>query len=234
MVSICAALALIGGVATGSEDVTRLSDADRDAVVTRFAALQRETRTYRADLKQTVRLRGLREPVVSEGAVYYRRPDALAFVFATPSDEFFIVNGADTWLKKRNKPVQHRRIDPSDGASAGDMRYLLSVFQDGGGKAHERFEVEIARSGGTLRVVLTPIERHPRSREPVKIENWVDAESLELRGMRVEFPGNNAIEYEFANPRRNGEIAKNVFEPQEETGTNFSPRRNGDVENSHE
>lgn len=225
MVSICAALALISTVTATGDDANRLSDADRNAVVARFAALQRVTQTYRADLKQTVMMRGLREPVVSEGVVWFRRPDALAFIFAQPADEYFIVNGADTWLKKRNKPAQHRRIDPKESSAAGDMRYLLSVFQDGGGNTTERFKIEITRTGDELEVTLSPHERKPRSREPVSIVNRVDAESLELKGIRVEFEGNNAIEYAFTNAVRNGDVAANLFEPKTNGGTNFEPHR---------
>jgi outer membrane lipoprotein-sorting protein len=212
MVSICAALAL-SAVAAIAHDATTLSDTERDGVINHFAAQQLETRTYQATLKQTVVMRGLREPLTSEGKVYFQQPDALAFIFTQPTNEYYIVNGPDIWLKKRSKPMVHRRIDPNNPAAAGDMRFLMSVFTDGGTNTHERFNVTIARADQELQVVLTPKARKPRSRDPVRIENWVDANSLELQKLRVEFEGDNAITYEFTNPQRNGPLDAAVFQP---------------------
>jgi outer membrane lipoprotein-sorting protein len=175
--------------------------------------LQRETQTYRADLKQTVMMRGLRDPVVSEGAVYFQRPDALAFRFTQPSAEYFLMNGPDIWLKKRNKPLRHRQIGPDETQAAGDMGFLMSLFKDGGTNTRERYEVAIMRGDGELRVVLTPKQRKPRSRDPVQIENWVNADTLELARMRIEFEGGSTIAYEFHNPLRNTPLDSALFLP---------------------
>jgi len=64
MVSICGLV-----LAALTHAATPLNDVDRKPYIDAFVRKQQETQTYEATLKQTLRLRGLKEPVESEGRV---------------------------------------------------------------------------------------------------------------------------------------------------------------------
>jgi outer membrane lipoprotein-sorting protein len=217
MVSVCAgcllSLIALARPSPLSAETGPMAPAERDAYIARFTARQQQTETWRAVLKHTLRLRGLRQPVESDGEIFYRRPDALAIHFRRPAGEFLILNGRDAWLKKSRQPLRHRALDPREPGNA-EWTFLLSLFRDGAADTHERFHIEITRADNHLLVTLVPRQPpRPRSRAPVRIENEVDPDTLELRRLRLHFDNDNLITYEFSRPVRNEPIGPSVFDP---------------------
>lgn len=196
MVSICAALAALTARAEP------VPDTEREAIITRFVAQQDATETFQAELTQRLELRGLKRPTESTGQLYYRAPDALALHFTRPAGEFLIQTGRDTWLKKSRKPVVHRR------ETNANLLFLL-FRRDGDVRANFAFEME--READRLRVTLTPLQKE-KFPHLVAIENTLTLPDLEIVSMRTVFDGGNAMQYDFANVRRNDSIPAAMFE----------------------
>jgi outer membrane lipoprotein-sorting protein len=98
-----------------------LSDAERQQHTDVFVRTQQQTQTFQADVKQTVRLHGLKKPVESIGRLFYKAPDKLRIQFTQPAGEYLLIVGNDVFSKKTNRPLR-RSKDPNAGM-------LLKLFQ---------------------------------------------------------------------------------------------------------
>src|SRR5207249_767411 len=138
-----------------------LSEAERKPLVDAFVRLQQQTQTYQADLRQTVRLRGLNKPVESIGKIFYKAPGSLRISFAQPAGEYMLINGEKVYSKKTNRPLRK-----SKDRNAG---MLLTLFQGGVKNWEEEFDITYAREDDRLFVTLQP----RRTEMKVEIENVV-------------------------------------------------------------
>src|SRR5437867_7020056 len=100
-----------------------LSEAERQPYVDAFVRTQQLTQTYQADLKQTVRLHGLKNPVESVGRILYKAPDKLRINFTQPAGEYMLIGGDEVYFKKANRPLRKSADRNAD--------MLLSAFQGG-------------------------------------------------------------------------------------------------------
>ncbi len=175
-----------------------LSTVEAEALERRFVKMQRTTRTLRTDFEQTVRMSGMREPVVSRGEFFYRAPDELRVTFSEPPGDFFHLSG-DTLEFSRGGAAPIRK--PSSDGAARALMALRNVLRGTPESSEDPVDRRVAREGDEFVVTITPVVRSIRM--PEKIENRVDAESLLLRTMTITLPRGISLEYRFFNPRRN-------------------------------
>lgn len=179
-----------------------LSEAERQPLMDAFARTQQQTQTYQADLKQTVRLRGLQKPVESAGKILYKAPGALRLSFTQPAGEYMLLTGDDLYMKKANRALIHRK-------SAGqNARMLLELFHGGAKDWEEKFDITYARADDHLIVTLRPKQAEVK----VEIENIVSLPSYDIRSIQIRFDKDNSLTYEFANPVRNAPLEDKLFE----------------------
>ncbi len=177
-----------------------LSEAERRAHDEAFARLQQQTRTYQADLKQTVRLRGLQKPVESTGTIYFQAPGQLRISFTQPAGEYLLITGNDVYVKKANRPLRHNTADPN-------AQMLLSLFRGYVKDWEKKFRVTCARDADRLIVTLRD--------ERIEIENVVALPSYEIRSVQVRFDADNSMTYEFTHAVRNQPLDGRLFEVSE-------------------
>lgn len=177
-----------------------VSDAERRQHDEAFARLQQQTQSYQADLKQTVRLRGLQRPVESAGRIYFRAPGQLRMSFTQPAGEYMLMTGNDVYVKKTNHPLRHKTAD-------ANTQMLLSLFRGDVKDWEKKFRVTCARDGDRLIVTLRD--------ERVEIENTVELPSYEIRSVQVRFDADNSMTYEFTHPVRNQPLDDKLFEVSE-------------------
>ena len=109
-----------------------LEPAEQQAMERAFEKKQAETSTFQSGFKQTVRLVGVRNVVVSAGRFYYAAPQSLLIKFDEPRGEYLMMKGSDLFMKKRGKEGIHRKIQP--GESETGLSMLLALFPPGGGR----------------------------------------------------------------------------------------------------
>ncbi len=212
MVSIRSTVLLTLVVGAAVRASTVLTEDEQKSYSDAFVRQQKQTKTFQADLKQTLRLRGLKRPVESEGRLSYRAPDSLLIKFTQPAGEYLLIKGDDVYLKKANRPLTHRTSTPGRTGPGQEMRFLLSLFQNGVAEFANEFNVQMSRTDGQLLVSLLP--KKPDPRFPMSaIENVMELPSLEIRATKVNFDADNSVSYEFLNPRRNEPLDATLFEP---------------------
>lgn len=170
----------------------------------RFLASHRNLQSLQADFRQILTSPGMRQPVVSEGRFYYKKPESLRIDYSRPEGDYFLLKGDRFETRRRGKP---HIILEANHPSARALVALREVLR--GAPPVGDFQKEVVREDGVFRVVLTPLVPSPNL--PRKIENRVDAKSLALLSMTLTMPQGAVMEFVFENSRRNQPVDPAVF-----------------------
>lgn len=183
-----------------------LSPEETRRVEERFVRTQKSTRTLRADFEQTIRLPGMRAPVVSRGEFLYRAPDDLRINFTEPAGDYLLLSGETLEIVRGGKsPVRK----PSTHLSAKALVALRNVLRGTPENTEGRMDRRISTADGVFTVSITPVVRSARM--PEKIENRVDADSLMLQTMTITLPYGGFMEFRFSHSRKNAPVDADFF-----------------------
>ncbi len=185
-----------------------LSPAKADALRARFEARQRETRTWSAGFVQTLTMRGMRTPVVSEGTITYRAPDSLRIDFQRPAGEFVLAVGDRLFIQKAGKKLVEKSL--SNDTAGKPIQSLLGLLQGRPVEAAEdQYETQVSDENGTYLIVLTK-KQDAGGRLPRRITNVV-SNDLSIREVRVEMPKEGSLVYSFREAVRNRGVEAEAF-----------------------
>jgi outer membrane lipoprotein-sorting protein len=176
-----------------------------------FAAVQESTRTFRADITQTLHLQGLDRPIVSVGMLYYEGPDKLLIRFSQPAGEWMLVNGSQVAIQKQGKPLERRDLSVQ-GRSASHAASLLDFFHADPAKWHHDFDVSMTRNGGRLIVHLKPWMTPTATEQGVReIVTTLQLPGYDILDMTVTIDEGNSVDYQFTNDARNVKLDPALF-----------------------
>jgi outer membrane lipoprotein-sorting protein len=177
-----------------------------------FSAVQRGTRSFRADVTQTLHLQGLARPIVSTGTLDYVSPDKLLIRFTQPAGEWMLVNGPVAVIKKQGKPLERHDLT-AQGRSASHAASLLDFFHADPARWHRDFDVSMTRDGDRLLVHLKPWMTPSSSAQGVEqIVTTLQLPAYAIVEMNVVIGGANSIDYQFAHGERNAAIDPALFQ----------------------
>jgi len=176
-----------------------------------FGALQQGTRTFSAEILQTLTLQGLDHPIVSKGLLYFSNPDKLLIRFSQPAGEWMLVNASGAAIKKKGQPVDfHAAKGPGKGGSR--PANLLDFFRNGPDHWHQNFDVSMTRDGDKLRVHLKPWMTPTSTFQGVdSILTTLQLPSYEIISMEITMSGANQVRYEFSDAHRNLSLDPALF-----------------------
>lgn len=187
-----------------------LSRAKADALRERFETRQRETQSWMARFTQTYALPGLRAPVVSEGTIRFKAPDAMRIDFTQPADEWVLAVGDRLFIQKTGKRVSEKSLH---GDQAGKpFVALMGLIAGKPAEGEDAFEIEVTEDGDNYVIVLTK-KPNAEGRLPKRITNVVAASSLNVREVLVELPRGGSLSYAFRDPVRNRSLDASLFAP---------------------
>jgi len=197
-----------------------------DLISKRFAEVDREMKSLRADYRQFVRMDGSDAVQAVEGEVSFQKPDLLRMVQSLPEPQTVVSDGTWLWVyrKSTNQVIQTRletwrKSEPLakgllDFGRSADLlknyQAVLSTVAAPGEDGHRRFSVLLTprpedRKGSSSGFELT-LKASTRDFFPGEAE------------LRV---GNTSIHSNFSNVRLNADIPAETFQ--------FSPPPNADV-----
>ena len=187
-----------------------LSADKAEALRKRFDLHQQGTRFWTADFTQTLSAPGLKTPIVSEGKIRYRAPDALRIDFEKPAGDFMLALGADLFLQKSNKGIVRRSIHTD---TVGKPRLgLLGMLRGRPTEEAELFDFQVARAGAVYEVELTKKPGAP-AHMPRRILNSIAVDSLDVMDVTIVLPNGGSLSYAFRSSVRNRPLATSYFEP---------------------
>jgi outer membrane lipoprotein-sorting protein len=177
-----------------------------------FAAVQNGTRSFRADLRQTLHLEGIAHPITSTGTLSYASPDRLLIRFSQPAGEWMLVNGTQVAIQKQGKPLERRDLS-DQGKAASHEANLLDVFHSDPSRWHRDFDVTMTRNGDRLFVQLKPWMTPTSTSQGVEqIVTTLRLPGYDLLGIEITINGQNRIDYDFINGQRNAPLAPALFQ----------------------
>lgn len=174
-----------------------------------FQAKQAATKTFECGLKQTLRLQGVKKPIISDGHIYYQAPDQLLVRFDKPSSQFVLLKGNHMVMKKGDDDPEERDLDPKSEADSLGIALLLEFFRNGASKLWKSHNVVMYEVDPLLSVTITP--KNPDQR-PSLIVMQLGLTNLEVRSQTVRFTPENELKYEFIQSRRDQPIKEGTFD----------------------
>jgi outer membrane lipoprotein-sorting protein len=176
-----------------------------------FAAVQESTRTFRADITQTLHLQGLTKPITSTGTLYYASPDRLLIRFSQPAGEWMLVNGSQVAIQKQGKPLERRDLT-TEGRASSHAASLLDFFHADPARWHHDFDVSMTRDGGRLFVHLKPWLTPTATAQGVEqITTTLQLPAYDILEMAVTINAGNSVDYQFTHGARNVAIDPVLF-----------------------
>jgi outer membrane lipoprotein-sorting protein len=181
-----------------------LSPGEAAALEQRFFAAQRATRTLQAGFTQRVTAPGLPSPAVSQGQLFYRAPDQLRISYSDPAGESMQLDSASfTTVRSGRAPM----VRPIDHPSARALAALRDILR--GQRPPGEMNVSVTRQGGDYIVVLTP--RTAGRFQPERIENIIDARTMQLRSLSLTLPRGTVVRFAFTRLRPDRPLPDGAF-----------------------
>lgn len=176
-----------------------------------FAAVQASTRTFRAEVTQTLHLQGLARPIASVGTLSYANPDKLFIRFSQPAGEWMLVNGSQVAIQKQGKPLERRDL-AADGRASSHAASLLDFFHADPARWHHDFDVSMTRDGDRLFVRLKPWMTPTATAQGVEqIVTTLQLPGYDILEMDVTINAGNSIDYQFTHGTRNVTLDPALF-----------------------
>jgi len=168
-----------------------------------FSAVQQNTRTFRANVTQTLHLQGLARPLVSTGTLFYASPDKLLIRYTQPAGEWMLVNGSVAAIQKQGRPLERHDLT-AQSRNASHAASLLDFFHADPARWHRDFDVTMTRDGDRLFVHLQPwLTPTATSQGVEQIVTTLQLPAYAIAGMNVTIHGANSIDYQFTHGERN-------------------------------
>lgn len=204
----CALLCVALAAPLRAEPVSQADLARYDAG---FAAVQQSTRTFKADITQTLHLQGLAQPLTSTGTLYYADPDKLLIRFSKPAGEWMLVNGSQSAIQKTGKPLERHDL-AAQGRTASHAASLLDFFHADPARWHKDFDVSMTRRGNILTVHLKPWMTPTATSQGVQeITTTLQLPKYDILEMAITLNGANSVDYTFTEGQRNAPIDPALF-----------------------
>ncbi|MDO4496313.1 MAG: outer membrane lipoprotein carrier protein LolA [Bacteroidales bacterium] len=175
--------------------------------------LFKNTQTVEAKAKMTKHNTMVTKDVVSEGKLYFKRPNKLCMTFNNGADAL-IMNG-ETFTMVTNGKAQS-----VSGKGNGQFDALKGIAQSlsQGGEAEfdlsDVADVDIERKGNLMVMTIVPIVADAKAKRKQLFQSYVitiDTKALELRTLRMNEKGQNYTQYDFSGYKLNGPIDDKVF-----------------------
>jgi outer membrane lipoprotein-sorting protein len=186
-----------------------ISAAESRTLRSRFQARQKETRTWTASFTQRLAMRGLREPVLSEGTISYRAPGDLRIDFTKPAGEFVLVLGDRLFLQKPGKRLAEKSLNDNAGKP---FQSLLALLQGRPSESEELYQTGVSLESGAYAITLTRKEG-ASNRLPKSVVTKLAEGNMEIREVTVVLPNDGLLTYTFRNPARNRALEADFSPP---------------------
>lgn len=144
-----------------SFSASAITEQQKKDVIAKINQTSASIETMAADFTQTKNLSLLNDKMVSEGKIYYKRPDKLRWEYTSPYDYLFIFNGTKVYVgNKSRKDV----IDTSSNKIFKEVaRIMMSTVTGTALSNTTDFTITVDDSGNLWKVTLVPKKKELRN-----------------------------------------------------------------------
>jgi outer membrane lipoprotein-sorting protein len=144
---------------SAARDGAPLTGEGRARAIERLQARQREVTTLRATVVQKKRHPLLKDEVVTEGTLLFRRPNRIRWEVATPERTIIVIDDQALVIYRPERREAERRDLRDDFGSRAVVEFLTAGMNLDVAALEKRFQVDLYRDDGRLTLVLTPRSR---------------------------------------------------------------------------
>jgi len=184
-----------------------------EALLDRWFAAQEEIRSWSASFTQTRTLKALKEPLTTEGKVWFSEPNRFRWELGNPV-QTIAVREPDTLIILYPRLKRAERL-PLNGRAAGPWRDALTLLEAGFPRSrqemNEQFQLEgVEENGDEVQVDLKP--RSPQARKMIASVLLVFGRTgLELRATELRFVDGSRMRNDFSGAVKNPAIDDSRF-----------------------
>lgn len=181
--------------------------ADPDtAVVDRWIARQASIRTLSADFTQTRALRVLRNPVASNGRLYFKAPDDFRWEVGSPAKTIVMRHGDDIRVIEPQKKTMKVEAIELGKREAGMMEF---PFVKNRADLEKRFKIQdLQVEGGVCRLKLAPRDA---AGFLTGVNLTFDTVEGHLLTLEMTFRDGSSMRNEFSNVKVNEKLPEGIF-----------------------
>jgi len=193
-------------------DILFAADSKPD-LLDRWFASQAQVRTWSAGFIQTRTLKALKDPLMSEGRVWFTAPNRFHWELGDPA-QTIAVRESQALVILYPKLKRAERY-PLDEQAAGQWRDALTLLEAGFPRSRAEMEKQfrfesLEEKGGLAELVLRP--RSARARKLIsEIRLVFDRTDLLLRATELRFADGSALRNDFNNSRINPPVDESIF-----------------------
>jgi len=215
MVSLCPHLARVGrclALATLLGVVYHSHAADSE-LLDRWFAAQAEIKTWSAELVQTRTLKALKDPLQTQGRVWFTMPNRFRWELGEPA-QTIALREADAMviIYPRLKRAERYALDEQ---AAGQWRDALTLLEAGFPRSRadleKQFKIEsFTTTGDAAELVLQP--RSSRARKLIaQVRLVIGGEDLQLRATELRFADGSRMRNDFSRAKINPPLEEGLF-----------------------
>jgi outer membrane lipoprotein-sorting protein len=192
-----------------------LAAAGADAFLDDWLRVQTSLRSWSADFSQTRQLKTLKQPLVSQGRVWFSAPIFFRWELGNPP-QTIAVRQPEQLLVIYPRLRRAERY-PIEGTAAGPWKDALALLEAGFPQSRaellDRFQIT-AQNETAARVSLTMAPRAAAARRMMpRIQLEIDRASLLLVATEIEFADGSIMRNDFTNIIVNPPLAGDLFTP---------------------
>lgn len=184
--------------------------------ITPFLEAQADLKSWTADFVQTRTLKSLKQPLKSQGHLYFVAPSAFRWELGEPTQTIAVRRSNDVLLVYPPlKRAERYALTPGERSPWQEMLSLLEAgFPRNQQELESRFNIASERLiDDKLRVVLQPKASSAR-RWMQEMELMFNAQTRTLAATELRFADGSTLRNDFSNERKNPPIEPELFNPQ--------------------
>ena len=183
----------------------KLSPTEQKRYENDFTQSQKNLKTFSADLTQALQLSGMKNPVISQGKIFFQNPQGwLRIDYTQPAEEFILLRNSKLFIKKRKTPLKIQSLEQENS-----FTMLQRFFQQGAEAWKTDFNVSMAKTRSQLVISLIPQSKDRT--QPQEILTRVDLKTFLPQEIELQFEGDNQLKYQFSKTQRNQSLPSSIF-----------------------
>ncbi len=175
----------------------------------RLTEASSENRTIVAKFKQTKRVTGIKDLIVSQGDFYYHRDGKMAMVYSEPKGDKVVMSGENFEITTAGKTI---KSSASSNPMMAQISYMMQASMSGDvAKLGKGWKVDIKESTNQYTVIITPTDRRIK-RYISSMTMTFCSSTMTLDKLLMEETNGGYTSYIFTNKAINQEIDPEKFE----------------------
>ncbi|MES2309817.1 MAG: outer membrane lipoprotein carrier protein LolA [Verrucomicrobiota bacterium] len=158
----------------------KMTPAEMESIESKIEQRQANTKTLQMNFTQSVLPPGEKTPILSQGILYYQKPQNLRINYRDPAGEGLLLSSTETIQWKKGGPLQ---LETNDPTRPSFRRIILDVLEQKPSIWSNQFQRQMTAGDKTITVSLTPLD--PQARLPDQVQVQLRSSDFQITSIEV-------------------------------------------------